>query len=259
MGRHSASTDSITVELLHVASQIVPGPQVFWMRDWHREYSLHFHVALLRGPNFTVLVNSGPGDNLAALNAGVEQRIGARNMISAQRPLASQLNDRGIATDDVTHVVCTPLQGYTTGGLLDFPNAEYCLSKRGWLAFHALGTTHPHVSRDKVFARATLAALVTDARERVRLLEDEDTIVDKVTCWWAGVHHRSSIVINTTSEAGPLAISDCFVSPTNVHRGVPPGFTESLEEAAHTYSRLRQDGRKLISLYDPGAPEQLNG
>ncbi len=47
----------------------------------------------------------------------------------------------GVAPEDVTDIILTPIVRYTTDTLDQFPNATIHISKRGWIHFH---TTHQH-------------------------------------------------------------------------------------------------------------------
>jgi hypothetical protein len=85
----------------------------------------------------------------------------------------------GVAPDDVTHVILTPLQLYSTSNVPLFVNAQICLSKRGWIHYHTTHA-HPHDDRDSSLPPDVLAYLVGPAWPRVHLLEDEDEIVADV-------------------------------------------------------------------------------
>ena len=41
--------DVFGVQLLHLGDGDVPGPEVFWMSDWDRWYTLAFQAVLIQG------------------------------------------------------------------------------------------------------------------------------------------------------------------------------------------------------------------
>ncbi|MBV9208095.1 MAG: hypothetical protein JO037_22455, partial [Actinobacteria bacterium] len=51
--------------------------------------------------------------------------------------LEAQLSRLDVDVTDVTHVIVTPFQPYALGNLLALPDAAYCLSRTGWIDFHA--------------------------------------------------------------------------------------------------------------------------
>ena len=108
------------------------------MRDFDRWYELCFQVALVQGPASTVLVNTGPADDLGPMNAGWETFLGPRAAMRRDpgERLLEHLERLGVDPADVTHVVLTPLQLYTVSNVMRFPHAQVCISERGWDHFH---------------------------------------------------------------------------------------------------------------------------
>jgi hypothetical protein len=240
------------VRTLAVGHSEIPGPELYWMRHWNEWFPLTFQVVLLRCDDTVVLVNTGPPADLTELNAGWESFLGPR---AAMRRLAGefvldQLNRVGVLPDDVTHVVLTPLQLYTTGNVLAFPNAQICISERGWQHFHRT-TAHPHDERRTSIPDELLVGLVTTAWPRVRLLADEDVVTAGVRTWWSGGHHRASIVVEADSAAGVVAISDTFFHLANVTSNHPIGISENIYESMACHERVARTANVIVPLYDP--------
>ena len=151
----------------------------------------------------------------------------------------------------MTHVLLTPLQAYATANIHLFPNAQICLSKRGWIEdFHA--PKFPmHVPRDLRIPDEALRYLMFEGNEKLRLLEDEDEIVPGIRAFWAGVHHRSSMAYVIKTAKGGVLVSDAFFKYGNVERMEPLGIMESMEECFRTYERVRREADIIIPLYDP--------
>ena len=156
----------------------------------------------------------------------------------------------GVRPDDVTHVICTPLQLYTTSNLPLFRRAQVCLSKRGWIHYHTTHQ-HPHDHRWNSIPRDVLAWLCLDAWDQVRLLEDEDEIVPGIRTWWAGTHHRARLAVEVDTPAGVVVASDAFFSYANVEQNRMLGISESMAEGLRTYERARAVADHLVPLYDP--------
>ncbi|GAB2594471.1 hypothetical protein [Pseudactinotalea suaedae] len=249
-----------TVRLLDVGRAEVPGPELFWMKDFDRWYELCFQVAVVEGPQSLVLVNTGPAQDLGPMNAGWTSFLGERAAMRS-RPgmfLLDQLAGLGIAPDDVTHVVLTPLQLYTISNVLAFPRAEICLSRLGWEHFHN-GPALLHDARRTSIPDEILVPLVTTERHRVRLLGREDEIVPGVRSWWSLTHHRASLNLDVDTEAGVVALSDSYFWLQNVVENHPIGISESIWEAFSTYERVRRTADVVLPLYDPANFERFPG
>jgi hypothetical protein len=174
---------------------------------------------------------------------------------SPEETIEAHLLRRGLAPRDVTHVVVTPFTLYSTSGIPLFTNAQICLSKRGWVAFHTTHD-HPHDARWATLSQETLRYLIFDGWERVKLLEDEDEIVPGIRTWWAGTHHRASIAVEIDTPSGIAVASDAFFYRENVVDNVPLGISESIDEALVCYARVRRVADHILPLTDPRLLEE---
>lgn len=240
------------VTMLPMGTGEVPGPELFWMSGWDEWHPLLFQVALVEGDGVTALVNTGPARDLGPMNAKWRQVLGPRAAFRRDDDqfILDQLAAHGVRPADVTHVILTPLQLYTVSNVGAFPNARICLARRGWVHFHTTHE-HPHDDRATSIPDEVLTHLVTAAWPRVRLLDDEDEIAPGIRTWWAGGHHRASMVVEVDTAAGTVAISDCYFYLENVQRRHPIGICESVEEAVAAYDRAAAGGRLVVPLYDP--------
>lgn len=243
---------TFSVQSLSVGTVQVPGPELYWMSDWDQWYDLEFQIVLLRAPGVTVLVNTGPPPDLAPINTMWMSALGERGEFkrTVEQEVPNALSRAGVSPDMITHVVVTPFQLYSTGNIDLFSNAQICLSKRGWIHYHT-SHSHPHDSRWHCIDERTLVYLVTEAWPRVRLLEDEDSIVPGVRTWFAGTHHRASIAVDVDTADGVVCISDAFFTYQNVEDGRILGINENMYEALSTYRRALTTSDVRLPLYDP--------
>ncbi len=234
-----------------VGSIEVPGPQVFWMSAWTEWVSLCFQVVLIEGDGIRALVNTGLPADVTELREGW-RRAGERAVLrrEPEHEITAALARAGAEPSDITHVLLTPLQLYTTSNVALFSNASICITERGWVHFH---TTHhhPHDNRWTSIPKDVLVHLVTDAWDRVRLLADEDEIAPGFRTWWSGVHHRASMVVEVDTPDGVVAISDSFFHYANVEGGRILGINESMQEALATNERVLRTADHIVPLYDP--------
>ena len=249
---------ALSVTTLPVGTSLIPGPELFWMSQFDRWYPLTFQSVLIRGAGVVAIVNTGPARDLEDMNVRWESFLGskARMQRGDDEFIVDQLAKHGVAPSDVTHVILTPLQLYTISNLLEFSNAQICVSRRGWEHFHTTHE-HPHDDRATSIPDEILVELVTSAWPRVRLLQDEDEISPGLRTWWCGGHHRASVVVEVDTSKGVVAISDCFFYERNVTENLPLGINESLDEIATAYERVRNTADIILPLYDPANFERF--
>lgn len=251
---------AFSVRSFKVGEVDVPGPELFWMSDWDAWYPLCFQVVLVQGDGVNALVNTGFARDPRVIRDLWISLLGERGRLrrSAQEEIEAVLGSAGLTPADVTHVLLTPFQLYTTGNVTLFDNAQFCFTKRGWVHYHTTHA-HPHDNRWTSIARDELVYLVTDAWDRVRLLEDEDEIIPGIRTWWSGVHHRASMVVEVDSTDGVVAISDSFFYYENVEDGRLLGINESMYEALAAYERVLATAKHIVPLYDPKVFERYPG
>ncbi|MGI8870008.1 MAG: hypothetical protein ACR2F6_14460 [Mycobacteriales bacterium] len=248
------------VTMLAMGTGEVPGPELYWMSGWDEWYPLLFQVALIEGDGVTALVNTGPARDLGPMNSKWREVLGTRAEFRRGHGqfVLEQLTAHGVRPDAVTHVILTPLQLYTVSNVAEFGHAQICLSRTGWLHFHSTHE-HPHDDRATSLPDDVLTHLVTDAWPRMRLLGDEDEIVPGIRTWWAGAHHRASIVVEVDTVVGTTAISDSYFYLENVANRHPIGICENLYEAVAAYDRVAADGKIVVPLYDPKNQDRFPG
>lgn len=249
-----------SVTTLPVGHSIIPGPELYWMNHFEEWFPLAFQVVLVRGNGVTAIVNTGPAEDLGPMNDGWASFLGekARMERADGEFVLDQLARHGVAPEDVTHVILTPLQLYTVSNVLAFPHAQICISERGWVHFHTTHE-HPHDNRATSIPDEILVELVTTAWPRVRLLKDEDEIAPGLRTWWSGGHHRASIVVEADTDKGVVAVSDTYFHERNVVENVPLGINENMYEVLACYERVRRTADVILPLYDPANLERHPG
>jgi hypothetical protein len=240
------------VQVIKVGQADVPGPEVFWMSHWDTSETLFFYIVLIRGHGITALINTGAPADLSALNSAWRAFAGERCQFlrrDEERTLQA-LADAGVAPEEIDYVLLTPLQAYATANVPLFSRARICCSRRGWIEEIVARQAHFHVPRHFCIPDDVLRYLLFEAPDRLTLLSDEAEIAPGLTAWWAGTHHRSSMVWSVETERGRVLIGDCAFKYRNLD-GPPLGIAESLEEARVAYTRIGQEASHFIPLYDP--------
>jgi glyoxylase-like metal-dependent hydrolase (beta-lactamase superfamily II) len=244
---------NFTLRMLRTATVEVPYPEVYWMerfQDWTR---LEFQIGVLQGGGKTIVVNTGFPEDISTLAQGWRDYLGDRAVL--ERPGAWKtevaLKAVGIDPKTVDYVILTPIQLYATGNLQLFSKAQICISRRGWVE-DILAPTYPHhVPRQGCISDADFFWLLGENAKNLRLLDDLEEILPGLTCRWAGVHHRSSMLVEAQTAKGLAILSDCAFHFANVEEQRPLGIAESIIEAHAVYGDIRSRAKHFIPLYDP--------
>jgi glyoxylase-like metal-dependent hydrolase (beta-lactamase superfamily II) len=248
------------VRVLKLGQADVPAPEVYWMSHWGQWETLYFYMVLIEGEGVTAIINTGPPEDLTDLNRRWREFAGEQCQFlreESERPLAA-LAAAGVSPAQVTHVLLTPLQLYATSNIPLFPNARICLSRRGWVEDIFARPEWLHVPREMCISDEVLRYLLFEARDHVNLLEDEGEIAPGIEAFWAGTHHRSSMVFTVRTRAGYVGIGDCAFKYGNLD-GHPLGISESLAEGDRAYRRIKRRHEHFIPLYDPEVLQRYPG
>jgi hypothetical protein len=245
-----------SVRVLSVGESNIHGSDLFWRHRRDETFPLAFNVTVIVGDGIVALVNTSPPDDDTEVRAlfpdmrFLHDAPDGDLVRDDSQHIDRALADVGLTVDDVSHVILTPLELYTTGTLNRFRRATICLSKRGWIHFH---TTHDHFhdSRWRTFPRDVLIDLVTTSWDRVRLLDDEDEIAPGLRTWWSGAHHRESMVVEADTSVGTVAVSDSFFYYENVEDGRLLGLCENMYEALECNERVLQVAQHIVPIHDP--------
>jgi glyoxylase-like metal-dependent hydrolase (beta-lactamase superfamily II) len=248
------------VNVLRLGRFQVPNWEVFWMSKFNTAENsaplpLTLNMVVIRGGGKTAIINTGPSrEKIPVLDETWRRLFGpdASLHVDESEYPENALATLGIKPDDVDYVFVTPFQTYSVGNINMFKNAQICLSRKGWINLWApKWKQHPHDQRAGCIPDENLHYLVFEAWDRIRLLEDEDTVLDGLSVFWSGVHHRASICVKAETASGPVIASDSFFYLENVEQMWPIGINESMEEALTAYDRVRREAAHIIPLYDP--------
>jgi len=242
-----------SIKMIPVAEVEVPYPEVYWMESFREWTKICFYVGIIRNAGNIILINTGFPNDIAGIVKGWKDYLGERAILRRpdNKKTLRLLKNEGIDPDKVTHVIVTPIQLYATGNLHLFKNAKICFSRKGWME-DIINPSYPHhVPRQGCISDKHLSWLLNENKANLALMDNIDEIVPGITCKWVGVHHRSSILVQVSTSAGLVGISDCAFHYSNVEDGRPLGIAESIIEAHAAYSYIRTKIDIFVPLYDP--------
>lgn len=234
-----------------VAERQIRGPQGYWNTRWDEWVRIVFRVVVVRSDDVVLLLNTGPPTDLDFLNGQLAAVHGDRARLIAVTadPLGDVLAAEGLSATEVTHVVLTPLQLYTTGGIDRFPSARIHLAREGWTQL-LTAREHPHDVRALSVTDPALRYLLWDAWDRLELVDGQQQAAEGVRLRWSGVHHRASLTVEVDTAAGTVAMTDSVFFRDNISMRRPPGLCESFEEFFALLDRCQQYAA-VLPLYDP--------
>lgn len=228
---------------------------------------LTFWAFLIENDERRVLLNTGFPQDYSALHkhwtSWAKSAMGEEGhvpIVKEENWIVNALDRRTVKPDQIDYVLVTPLTSYATGGLDQFPKSRICISRRGWIDFHAPDPEIPQLPRHIIFPDHVLQWLVSKAASRLYFLpDDESEIVPGIHAWFCGAHHRSSMVYLIETSVGRVALTDAVFKYRNYEEKIPLGLSESLEEHYRLYARLKREADIVLPLYDPLLTERHKG
>ncbi len=231
----------------------VPGPEVYWMKDFGKWVKLCFYSFMVDTNDGYLLVNTGLPKDLTLRNKFLLDWAGTdrcRFSFTKDEMIDNALKRNGVSPADIAHVIITPIQDYTIGSLDHFKNAKIYFSRRGWHSEIANSSTKSFVNRDMYFPQYIRRFVFDEAWDRVVLVEDQE-IVDGVSVRWTGGHHRSSMSVLLGTKEGSVAITDAAFTSRNLEENIPIGIAENIFECYDAYDLLKRSSKVVIPSYDP--------
>lgn len=230
----------------------VPTPAVFHLERNGSYEPFCYTMLILRSGGRTMLVNTGfPEDVTAIAQAWADDDPRCRFVRTDAMRVETILAERGIDPLAVEAVFITPWGPYNTGNISRFPNAALYALKRGWAYLMGLDPDLPAPVRNITIPDAELRHLVTDARPRLMLLDDEAEPLPGIRTFHVGVHHPGSMALAIETEKGTAIFSDAFFKFANIERMKPIGYCQDLRQCMRSYRRIAQEADLLVPMYDP--------
>ncbi|BCU71549.1 Zn-dependent hydrolase [Stygiolobus caldivivus] len=231
----------------------VPGPEVYWMRDFDKWYKLYFYSFLIESEDGNVLVNTGLPDDVTMRNdflAKWAKSDRCKFTYSEDEKIENGLRRLNIDVNDISHIIITPVQDYAIGRLNLFKKARIYFSKTGWYHDVVNPEPSPFLNRDIYLPKYIRDFLFEEAWDRIRLVENQE-VVKGINVRWTGCHHRSSMLVQFTFNGKRFCISDAVFLLGNYEELIPIGIAEDIYECITAYKYMRSECDVVIPAYDP--------
>lgn len=243
------------IDVLHFASQRVPGPQVFFQAGWGEWLDFNFYCFLLVGEDRRILVDCGV-DNIDPFNEHLLQpALGPTGLVHHAQPgvgVEGLLRKRGLGPDDIDAILLSHLHFDHVSNLQLFPRAQFYLSKEGWERHLALRTSYPQMVPDPVFPAHAVDFIRGLPPERLVLVDDGRTPLPGVDVRYVGGHTADSAAWVVPTEEGRVVLpGDTIWTYRNLEEDHPVGAAVDILQCYRAMEWARTAGDIVIPSHDP--------
>jgi len=220
----------------------VPGPEVFFQRDFDRQVLLGIHAFLLESDDGTLLIDTGLPEDHTALNADLRSRKGPwSGFETIGPPLASQLSIRSASSPRA--ILLTSFGPYATGGLGLFSDCPIRVSARGLADLDT--------PEELALGHRPTSEVAAELRARAVAVPANGTVANGVRLIGCGLHHPASSVVMVDTTIGRIAIADPVFHSENLTRGIALGAAEHVA-GWHAFVRsLAANCDAILPIHDP--------
>ena len=179
-----------SVEIYKHGTTLAPGPEMFYLRDWDKQYTLFTYVFVVRNREHTMLVDTGCGD-ITIINRMLAAEFGGK--ISFDLPkdetIGAILEKAKVDPRKVDHVFLSHLHHDHASNVSLFSNARVVVSRR------ESSSSSKRTSRTTTTRRSSRPAGAVHrrpARGSVVYVDDEADVLPGVRCFWWGATRRAA-------------------------------------------------------------------
>lgn len=239
------------IKIFRNGSTKAPGPEMYFLSDWDKEYKLYTYFFIVKGEGKNILIDTGCG-NIEPINKMLLEEFGGK--ISFELPIEettpSILERENIDPKSIDYVFLTHLHHDHCSNVNLFPNARVVLSQKGWLEY--MKKKRPYYYNDVLYPPRAIGYIASLPSEKVILVEDEAEILPGISAFWVGGHTPCCMAVEVESRAGKVVFtSDVAFFEKNVIENHPIGMFYNLWEVYEAYEKIRKKADIIITSHDP--------
>lgn len=181
--------------------------------------------------------------------------------ISEEQELAYQMRQNGLNPDDVRYVILTHLHQDHDGGIHQFPNAEFLVSRDEWqVATGIMGRINGYLNQRWFDGFKPTLVDFTDGAYG-EFPQSYHLFDDVVLVPTAGHSKGMMSIIYQENDAQMMFIGDSAYSESALMQSTVDGVTEDIELALNTMEQLRETAQHqksvILPSHDPQSAERL--
>lgn len=240
------------IQIFRNGATKAPGPEMFYLQDWDKEYTLYTYFFVLRGGGHTMLVDTGCGD-IEEINRMLQKEFAGKISfdLPPEETTQSILKRAGIDPAQVDHVFLSHLHHDHASNVDLFPNAKIVLSKKGWLEYAK--KERPYFYGEALFPARPIRYIACQPAEKLILIDEEREVLPGITCFWVGGHTPCCMAVQVNTTQGRVVFtSDVAFFERNVTEEHPIGMFYSLWECHEAYRQIKLRADIIVTSHDPG-------
>jgi len=241
-----------TIEIYRNGVTTAPGPEIYYLSDWEKEYNLYTYVFVVRSEELTMLVDTGCGD-ISLVNRMLEEEFGGR--ITFDMPVTETfdriLEDAEVDPKKVDYVFISHLHHDHVSNVDLFQNAKIVLARRGIDAY--MNENRPYYYNEVLFPSGPIGSILARPYEQVIYVEGSQEILPGIRCHHVGGHTPGCMAVEIETEQGSaVCTSDVAFMRENVTENRPVGLFYNLWECYDAYELIQDKADLLLTSHDPG-------
>lgn len=228
-----------------------PGPEIFYLNDWEKEYDLFTYIYIIKGDNFLMIYDTGCGD-IDIINEMLLKEF--KGKITFDLPedekIEAILNKANIDPLDVNYVFLSHLHHDHCSNVGLFKNAKVILSRNGWINYKM--KNRPYFYNDILYPKEPIKYIDSLPPEKTVYIDNGTEIAPGISAFWVGGHTPccAAMIVNTSIGRAALT-SDIAFLERNITEDKPIGFFYNLWEIYEGYKKIRQNSDFVLTSHDP--------
>lgn len=239
------------IEIFKNGQTTAPGPEMFYLSQWDKNYNLYTYFFQLKAAGKTILVDTGCGD-IDNINEMLAKEFGGK--ISFELPeeerIEAYIKKKRINPDEVDYVILSHLHHDHSSNIDLFKNARVVLSKRGWLEY--MKKERPYYYNDILFPTKPIKYISALPADKIILVDDEMEILPGLKVFYAGGHTPGCLAVEAKTAAGNVVMSsDVAFLKDNLKSNHPIGLFYNLWECFEAYKKINKRADIILTSHDP--------